>query len=149
MRFAEQELRTYFVTFSTSGRRRIFQVEANAALMMGTIESYRNQGRFLLHAFVVMPDHVHVLITPAPDVSLEKAIQFMKGGFSFRLKSRFPAWERGHFDKRVPDKGSYDACVTYIHRNPVKARIVSNEMDYVFSSAACPLNTDPMPNWFR
>jgi putative transposase len=40
-----------------------------------------------------MPDHVHVLLTPAHDVSLEKALQFMKGGFSFRLKSRFlGAW---------------------------------------------------------
>src|SRR5665213_2953682 len=139
MRIAEQELRTYFVTFSSAGRRRIFQVETNAALMMAMIESYRNQGRYLLHAFVVMPDHVHVLITPAPDVSLEKAIQFMKGGFSFRLKSRFPIWERGHFDKRTPDKAAYEACVTYIHRNPVEARMVSNEMEYMFSSAACSL----------
>ncbi|HXE06457.1 MAG TPA: transposase [Acidobacteriaceae bacterium] len=149
MRLAEQELRTYFVTFSTAGRRRVFQVEANAALMMGTIEGYRNQGHFLLHAFVVMPDHVHVLITPAPDVSLEKAIQFIKGGFSFRLKSRFSVWERGHFDKRVPDKAAYEACIRYIHRNPVEAQIVSTEMEYMFSSAACQLNTDPMPGWFR
>jgi putative transposase len=107
---APQELRTYFTTFSTFGRRRIFQVDANAELMMDTLEVYRAERRFALHAFVVMPDHVHALITPAPEVSLEKAIQFLKGGFSFRLKSRGEVWERGHFDKRVPDRAAYDAA---------------------------------------
>ena len=37
-----------------------------------------------VHEFVFMPNHVHLLITPAPDVSLEKAMQFIKGGFSYR-----------------------------------------------------------------
>ena len=83
MSLAPQELRTYFTTFSTAGRRRIFQVEKNARLMVDTLRNYRTQGRFSLHAFVVMPDHVHALITPAVEVSLEKAIQFMKGGFRF------------------------------------------------------------------
>jgi putative transposase len=116
---APQHLRTYFTTFSTAGRRRVFQVERNAELMVDTLENYRTQGRFSLHAFVIMPDHVHVLLTPADDVSLEKTIQFMKGGFSFRLKSKFEVWERGHFDKRVPDRQAYGACIAYIHRNPV------------------------------
>src|SRR5437764_1293386 len=124
MSLAPQELRTYFTTFSTAARRRVFQVEKNAELMVETLQRYRTQGRFLLHAFAVMPDHVHALITPAADVSLERAIQFMKGGFSFRLKSKLEVWERGHFDKRVPDKHAYDACVLYIHRNPVAARLV-------------------------
>ena len=83
MSLTPQELRTYFTTFSTAGRRRIFQVEKNARLMVDTLRNYRTQGRFSLHAFVVMPDHVHALITPAVEVSLEKAIQFMKGGFRF------------------------------------------------------------------
>ena len=145
---APQQLRTYFTTFTTSGRRRLFQVEKNAELMVETLETYRVQGRLSLHAFVVMPDHVHALITPATEVSLEKAIQFMKGGFSFRLKSRCEVWERVHFDKRVPDRQSYDACVTYIHRNPVAANMVSDERVYAFSSAGCSEKMDPAPDWF-
>jgi putative transposase len=96
-----------------------------------------------------MPDHVHVLMTPAPDVSLEKAIQFIKGGYSFRLNSAFEVWERGHFDKRVPDGAAYGACVTYIHRNPVAARMVETESAYSFSSAARAGEVDPMPDWFK
>jgi putative transposase len=149
MSTAPQQFRTYFITFSTAGRRRIFQIETNAAVMVDTLQHYREQGRFLLHAFVIMPDHVHVLITPAAEVSLEKAIQFMKGGFSFRLKSKLEVWERGHFDKRVPDQHAYDVCVLYIHRNPVEARLVPDGKAYAFSSAARMDEFDPAPSWVR
>jgi putative transposase len=146
---APQQQRTYFITFSTAGRRRIFQVEKNARLMVDTLRDYRTQDRFSLHAFVAMPDHVHALITPAAEVSLEKSIQFIKGGFSFRLKSNFEVWERGHFDKRVPDKQAYGACVTYIHLNPVVAGFVAEQGAYAFSSAAQPDEVDPAPEWLR
>jgi putative transposase len=148
MSWAPQEIRTYFTTFSTAGRRRLFQVEANAELMVQTLSDYRKQGRFAMRAVVIMPDHVHALITPATDVALEKAIQLMKGGFSFRLKSRSEIWARGHFDKRVPDRAAYDACVTYIHRNPVVARLVETEGQYPFSSAGAMGEVDPVPAWF-
>lgn len=148
MRRAPQEERTYFTTFSTWQRLRLFQVHSNATLMAETLMHYRNQGRYALHAYVVMPDHVHALITPAPDVSLEKAIQLMKGGFSFRLKSRSEVWERGHFDKRVSDRNAYAACLNYIHHNPVVARIAETDSDYPFSSATLRSNMDPIPTWF-
>ncbi len=80
MRLAPQETRTYFVTAVTANRRRLFQVSATAELLQLTILDYRSQGKFLLHAFVIMRDHFHALLTPAPDVSLEKAMQFIKGG---------------------------------------------------------------------
>lgn len=147
MSHAPQELRTYFITFSTAGRRRIFQVERNAELMVATLKNYREQGRYSLHAFVIMPDHLHLLLTPAPDVPLEKTIQYIRGGFSFRLKSSFDVWERGHFDKRVPDLRAYEACLTYIHRNPVEAQLAANETDYRFSSAGCMPTLDPIPAW--
>jgi putative transposase len=144
---APQELRTYFTTFSTAERRRLFQVEATARVMLATLQSYRDKGTFAMHAFVVMPDHVHVLLTPAPDVSLEKAIQFMKGGFSFRLKSKFEVWERGHFDRRIKDMEGYRACVEYIHNNPVDARLVDSATEFPFSSASGGAVVDGMPGW--
>ena len=82
------------------------------------------------------------------EVSLEKTIQLMKGGFSFRLKSKCEVWERGHFDKRVPDRQAYRACVTYIHQNPVVAGLVDEEPAYAFSSAARPDEVDSAPEWF-
>jgi putative transposase len=46
--------------------------------------SYREQHKYLLHEFVLMPDHFHLLITPT--LTLERALQLIKGGFSFRPK---------------------------------------------------------------
>jgi putative transposase len=145
MRLAPQERRTYFTTFSTANRRSVFQVHVNAELMVATLQSYRGRGKFAVHAFVVMPDHGHVLLTPAPDVSLEKALQLMKGGFSFQLKSKFDTWERGHFDRRILDRNAYEACVRYIHANPVEERLVSEPHEYLFSSARGGVELDPMP----
>jgi putative transposase len=147
MHLAPQETRTYFTTFSTAERRRFFQVEETARLMISTLQGYREKGSFAMHAFVVMPDHVHVLMTPAHEVSLEKAVQLMKGGFSFRLKSRFDVWERGHFDKRIKDQPGYEACVGYIHENPVKAGFVKAVEEFPFSSAHASAVVDAMPDW--
>jgi len=107
MRLAPQETRTYLVTAVTAQRRRLFQVTATAELFQQTILNYRNQGKFLLHAYVIMPDHFHALLTPAPDVSLEKAMQFIKGGFSFRLKSKHDVWERSFNESQISSQEKY------------------------------------------
>src|ERR1700690_3011615 len=107
MRLAPQETRTYLVTAVTAERRRLFQVTATAELLQQTILDYRSQGRFLLHAFVIMPDHFHALITPAPDVSLEKAMQFIKGGYSFRLKGRKDVWMRSFNESQILNKKKF------------------------------------------
>jgi putative transposase len=89
---APQEIRTYFITTVTASRRRLFQVHRNAELLVDTLQDQRAKKRIALHTFVVMPDHVHLILTPAPEVSLEKAMQYIKGGFSFRLKSKVAVW---------------------------------------------------------
>jgi putative transposase len=97
-----------------------------------------------LHAFVIMPDHFHALITPAPDVSLEKSMQFIKGGFSFRLKSKLDTWMKGFNETQIMSEEKFVNCVRYIEVNPVRRGLVSTPEAHPFSSAACgPL--DPMP----
>ena len=88
MPLAPQETRTYLVTAVTAQRRRLSQVAGNAQLLEETILDYRRQGKFLLHAFVIMPDHFHTLLTPAADVSLEKAVQFIKEGVFISSKEQ-------------------------------------------------------------
>jgi putative transposase len=148
MRIAPQETRTYFVTAVTAERRSIFQVTATAELLQQTIFDYRSQGRFLLHAFVIMPDHLHALITPAADVSLEKAMQYIKGGFSFRLKNKLGVWMRSFNETQIMTKEKFVQCVLYIEGNPVRRGLVSTPPAYSFSSAAHgPF--DPMPLHLR
>ena len=144
MRFAPQETRTYLVTAVTAGRRSLFQVTATAELFERTLLDYRGQGKFLLHAFVIMPDHFHALITPAPDVSLEKAVQFIKGGFSFRLKSKLDVWMRSFNESQISTEEKFVSCVRYIEENPVRRGLVATSDAYSFSSAARGA-MDPMP----
>jgi putative transposase len=148
VRCAPQETRTYLVTAVTAQRHRLFQVTATAELLQQTILDYRSQGRFLLHAFVIMPDHFHALITPAPDVSLEKAMQFIKGGFSFRLKSKADVWMRGFNESQIMTQQKFMNCAQYIEENPVRRGLASTPQTHPFSSAArAPL--DPMPLHLR
>ena len=63
-----------------------------AKLFIEVLYKYRDNSIFTLHAFVVMPEHFHVLITPA--TTLERAVQYIKGGFSREATLLF-AWKFG------------------------------------------------------
>ncbi len=93
-----------------------------------------------------MPDHAHLLLTPAPDISLEKTIQYIKGGFSFRLNSNLDVWERSYDSRRITDPHDYSTHINYIHQNPVRANLASNPDLYPHSTANPIHPSDPTPN---
>jgi putative transposase len=75
---------TYFVTANVLQRKSLFQVEKIARLFIEVLMGYRTQKKYFLHEFVVMPEHLHLIITPT-NITLERAMQCIKGGFSFQL----------------------------------------------------------------
>jgi putative transposase len=113
--------------------------------------SYRAQGRFLLHEFVIMPNHFHLLLTPAADVSLEEALQFIRGGFSYRARKEFHLnfgiWEAGFTNHRIRDADEYQQHCRYIHENPVKANLVERCEMYPYSSAFPGIELGGAPPW--
>jgi len=131
---------TFFVTSGTYNRRRLFQVERNAELLIETLQHYRTEGHYKLHAFVVMPDHIHLLLTPQE--TLERTIGLIKGGFSHRLSSKLPVWQRGFTDHRIRDAADYSIRHRYIHQNPVTSRLCDTPEAYPFSSAHPALQLD-------
>lgn len=116
--------------------------------MLDVLKQNRAQRRLLLHEFVIMPDHLHLLLTPAADVSLEKAVQFIKGGFSFRVKKelgyRWEVWQQSFTEHRVKDAGDYGRHRDYIRMNPVRAGLVRAPEEYPFSSESV-TDLDPCP----
>jgi len=136
--------RVFFVTTITAGHLPIFRRETTANLFLQTLAHYRDEGKYLLHEFVIMPDHVHLLITPAEEISLERAVQFVKGGFSFRLK-RGVIWQESFTNHRVQDLEDYATHREYIWLNPVRAGLVGRAEEYPYSSAARGLRLDPVP----
>jgi putative transposase len=125
---------TFFVTSRTYNSRRLFQVTANAELLLETLQHYRREGRYKLHDFVVMPDHIHLMLTPQ-GLALERVMQLIKGGFSRRLPSSFPLWQRGFTDHRIRDRQDFLHHRNYIHDNPVRSRLCQLPEQYAYSSA--------------
>ena len=127
---------TYFVTTSCAERRRVFQVDRNAKLLVETILHYR--GHFLLHAYVVMPDHVHLILTPQ-NVTLERAMQYIKGGFSHRYNAeknvKSVLWQKGYTDHRIRDAKDYEVRKRYIEQNPVVRGMTGSSGEFEYSSA--------------
>jgi len=110
--------------------RRLLQSERNALLFVDVLRSYVAAGKFQVHDFVVMPDHVHLLLTVGSDMTIERVMQFIKGGFSYRLKKEFgysgEVWQRGFSEVRVEDKQSFLRHREYIAENPVKAGLAES-----------------------
>src|SRR5258707_14028709 len=101
----------YFITASTFQKRNILQSDRMAGLFVNVLLHYRREGKYLLHEFVVMPDHFHLLITPVE--ALERALRFIKGGFSFRARKELgfshKIWQPSYYDRRVRDVEEYFA----------------------------------------
>jgi putative transposase len=137
----------YFITAATFQKRNMLQSDRMAGLFVDVLLHYRKQGRYLLHEFVVMPDHFHLLVTPLE--SLERAMQLIKGGFSFRAKRELgfthDIWQPSYYDRRVRDAEEYFAFREYIRQNPVKRGLAANAEGYRFSSAWPGLMLDEVP----
>ncbi len=130
-----QKLSTYAITILAFQRHRHFQRTANAELFIATLFRYRDQGKFKLHGFVAMPDHVHVLITPAIDQSTSRCVQLVKGGYSFAVREQSPGevWHSGYHEHRIRDEDDYRAQKQYIANNPVRKRLL--EYPHVHTNA--------------
>ena len=141
---------TYFVTSQTWERRALFIKAAWAELFLETLQSYRGRA-YQLHEYVLMPEHFHILI--APSVTLERAVQFIKGGFSFRVKkeleSNMEIWQSGFSDHRVRDAQDYSNHVGYIYRNPVGRKLVERAEEYPYCSAFPGSLKDAHPRWLK
>jgi len=138
---------TYFITASTFQKQNLFQSQRMGQLFREVLLHYRQQEKYLLHEFVLMPDHFHLLITPA--LTLERALQLIKGGFSYRARKELhfagEIWQPSFYDRRVRDVEEYEAFRQYIRLNPVKRGLVRAEEAYAYSSAAPGFVSDPLP----
>ena len=135
--------RTFFVTTVTWQRIPLFRQAQPAELMMDVLAHYRDQKKYALHEFVIMPDHLHLLLTPAPGILLERVMQFIKGGFSYRMgkAKRGLVWQESFTNHRIRDEQDVANHAEYIRLNPVRARLVERAELYPYSSANSGMGT--------
>ena len=114
--------------------------EPIAQLLVGSMRHGAEQLQYYdLHAFVVMVNHVHLLVLPR--VSPSRFLQTVKG-YTAREANRLlgltgqPFWQAESYDHWVRDEREWDRIKTYIENNPVRAGLVAHAGDYPWSSAA-------------
>ncbi|MGA2690421.1 MAG: transposase [Candidatus Korobacteraceae bacterium] len=116
--------------------RALLQSERNATLFVDVLRSYAREGKFKVHDFVVMPDHVHLLITLSDQLTIEQAMQLIKGRFSYRVKKEHgysgEVWQRGFWELRVEDQDSFARHREYIAQNPVRKGLVDTPDEFPF-----------------
>jgi len=132
------ESRTFFVTTRTAEGKALLQTGRMAELFFDVLRGYMRAGKFKVHDFVVMRNHVHLLLTIGGDMTVEKAIQLIKGNFSYRaskeLGTQGEIWQRGFSEVRVRDEESFRAHQLYIYDNPVKAGLARAPEEYQHGS---------------
>ncbi len=108
--------------------------------MIATPFKYRDAEEFELHEYVVMPAHIHLLLSIADEQHVSRPVQLIKGGFSHSLREAGiflrAVGQPRYYDRRVRDPEEYGKTTKYILENPARRGLVESASDYPYSSAA-------------
>ena len=137
---------SYFLTLNLMDRKQDLLTQ-HIDLLRQSIRKVKQSHPFHIDAIVVLPDHIHILMTlPADDYDYSKRIMLLKSAFSRQLpktesisRSRSSKAERGIWQRRfwehfIRDEKDYINHVNYIHYNPVKHGYVARPVDWLYSS---------------
>ena len=117
-----------------------------AELLVDVLAENRRKRRLLLHEFVIIPNHFHLLLAPAAEIPLEKALPFIKGGFSHRAKREIHLSFVSH---RIRDAEDDKHHHTYIWENPVRAGLSERPELFAWSSASLVMELDAPPQGLK
>ncbi len=129
---------TYFITSRVSSEvGRPFKNPEFANVMVHFL-SRENQKKYLLHAYVVMPDHFHLILKPIHGYSLAEIMKAIKGGSAYELNKKLERkgkfWQIENFDHLIRNDRDLRETWDYIKDNPVKGKLVKEAENYPFSS---------------
>ncbi len=141
---------TYFITICAHMQQNLFQRDEVAQLMIVTFRKYQAAGEFELHEYVIMPNHIHVLVSLGDEQPLSRVVQLIKGRFSHVLRqngiSFRQVWQQRHHSRRIRDGNEFAEIVEYIRQNPVRKGLAPKAEDYPYSSAGKRPGLKPLVN---
>ena len=155
-RFHESR-QSHFITFSCYHRQPKFRSPEACDLFLLCLEEMRRRFAMRIYGYVVMPEHVHLLVSEPEHATLADALHFLKLAFAKRLKvpqvrvrsvdanlgladSRsMPAastsfWQKRYYDRNIRDAHEFTVKLRYLHRNPVARGLVNAPADWKWSS---------------
>jgi len=113
--------------------------EQNAQIVQRSLLHFDGE-RYRLLAWVVMPNHLHVLLETFPRFPLADVIRswktFTARGINLLRGRQGAVWQPDYFDRYIRDQAHFEAAVRYIEQNPVKAGLVGSPAQWPFGSAA-------------
>jgi putative transposase len=132
---------SHFVTFTCYHRLPNLEDEKLRNVFVTAFEQTRLRYRFRVYGFVIMPEHVHLLISEPERGTVANAIQSLKissamrsTGFCNGDEQRQPLWQKRYYDRNVRDYDEFVEKLRYIHRNPVKRGLAEKPGDWRWSS---------------
>jgi len=123
----------HFITFGCYHRFVHLGTAAARELFEHSLETMRLRYDFVVSSYIVMPDHVHLLVSEPKKALLSKAIQALKLSVSVQSKER-PFWQPRYYDFNVHNEEKRVEKLRYMHRNPVKRGLVEKPLDWAWSS---------------
>jgi REP element-mobilizing transposase RayT len=139
---AESILRRRVEAYLDQGHGSCYLKDLSIASMVQDALLFHDEVKYRLAAWVVMPNHVHMLCKPRPEYGLAQIMHSLKSFTSLEANKmlnrsgRF--WQKEYFDRYIRSAKHYAKVSAYIENNPVKACLCERPQDWPFSSA-----------WFR
>ena len=138
LRRLQQSGQSHFVTFSCYRRQPLFSTADFFDEFARTLEDMRRRFEMCVYGYVVMPEHVHLLVNEPAKTSLAEAIHYLKLSFSKRVRSlrqaSGPFWQKRYYDRNVRSYREFTVKLRYLHRNPVQRGLVQRPEDWKWSS---------------
>jgi putative transposase len=128
----------HFVTFSCFRRRPYLMNPSARTAFVETLKDIRSRHGFHLFGYVVMPEHVHLLLDEAGALNPSKVIQVVKQKVSSSLGKGvvIPFWQRRFYDFNTWSRGKIKEKLVYMHENPIRRGLVTQPEEWPWSSWA-------------
>ncbi len=130
---------SHFLTFSCYHRQPRFESAVTYDLFLASLETMRVKFGVYIYGHVVMPEHVHLLVSEPERKTLADAMHFLKLSFTKRLRGLREAgpgsfWQERGYDRNVYSAKEFAEKLGYIHQNPVKRGLVTSAENWKWSS---------------
>jgi putative transposase len=132
---------SHFITFSCYHRLPLLAQMQMQETFLLALEQTRRRFQLRVYGYVVMPEHVHLLMSEPDDDMLSRAVQLLKSKVSIqarkqdkRVAGEAPFWQTRYFDHNVRNNEGFVTQLRYIHRNPVKRGLCIMPEEWPWSS---------------
>lgn len=128
----------YHISIRGNNRQAILEKSEDKKAFLETLNKYKARLKFRLFGFVLMDNHVHLVIGANESVNISKIMQAVALSYSqkFRRKYKYTGYVwQGRFKSNIIEDDDYIIeCLNYIHNNPVRAGLVNNAREYIWGS---------------